>query len=718
MRSAILLGLLAFTMSAREIYRSPQFTVSSDRVTQGSLEARAVSATRIESNYTGSPKSWTLSRDTQAFPQLRSPHVLIDALYNLSLEELIKDVRPDGTFMAGEKWDGVWTRDISYSILLSLAAIDPETSKNSLMRKVARGRIIQDTGTGGSWPCSTDRMTWALAAWEVYLATVDRDWLARSFEIIRASADDDAHVIFDPETGLALGESSFLDWREQTYPRWMQPADIYSSQALGTNAVHYRTYRILAQMARLLGKPAAQYDSVADRIRDAVNKYLWVEPRGYYGQYRYGRGFMSLSPRSEALGEALAILFDIAPEDRRRKVLENVPVMPFGIPCIYPQIPDIPPYHNNAIWPFVQAFWNLANARQGNEPALLHGFGAIWRAAALFLTNQENIVADTGSAEGTQINSPRQLWSVAGNLAMIYRVLFGIDFTPEGLRFHPVIPKPLSGTYELTGFRYRGATLDIRVEGDGQRIASIAMDGSPLHSDRLPAGLTGKHAIHISLGGDRLPSARINRVDSEVAPETPSAFWGALSVGGTSNLSWKPVAGATAFKVLRNGSSVQTTETNTVNIAPQIRNAEFQVLAVRGERNQSFLSEPLPYLPDPPLLIDTSGELGQQFTLQINVPKTGEYWLDFRYANGSGPINTDNKCAIRTLYVDGNSLGAVVFPQRGTDNWDAFGWSSRRRIRLTAGQHALKLALDPWDRNMNGEINRAVVAQLRLTPVE
>ncbi len=35
----------------------------------------------------------------------------------------------------------------------------------SLLRKVdPTGRIIQDTGTGGAYPCSTDRMIWAVAA--------------------------------------------------------------------------------------------------------------------------------------------------------------------------------------------------------------------------------------------------------------------------------------------------------------------------------------------------------------------------------------------------------------------------------------------------------------------------------------------------------------------------------------------------------------------------
>ena len=62
-------------------------------------------------------------------------------------------------------------------------------------------------------------------------------------------AEADRHAIMDPATGLATGETSFMDWREQSYPRWMQPSDIARSAAVGTNAVHYATYRILADMA-------------------------------------------------------------------------------------------------------------------------------------------------------------------------------------------------------------------------------------------------------------------------------------------------------------------------------------------------------------------------------------------------------------------------------------------------------------------------------------
>ncbi len=722
-RTAVLL-LIPVMLPAQEIYKSPQFTVSSDRVTQGQFVARAISPNEIESNYpdAGTSRRWKLGTDVSSYPQLRSQNMLVNALYNLSLEELKKDIRPDGAFMAGAKWDGVWTRDISYSILLSLAAIEPEVAKTSLLRKVARGRIIQDTGTGGSWPCSTDRMTWALAAWQIYLTTGDRDWLTQSFEIIRASAADDAHVVFSRETGMALGESSFLDWREQTYPRWMQPADIYSSQALGTNAVHYRTYQILAAMAKLLGKPSEEYTRTAEQIRAGVNKSLWLEDKGYYGQYLYGRVTMSVSPRSEALGEALAILFDLAPPERQTRVLASVPVMPFGISCIYPQIPGIPPYHNNAIWPFVQAYWNLAAAKQDDTPAVLHGLASIWRAAALFLTNQENMVADTGDAKGTAINSERQLWSVAGNLAMVYRVLFGMDFTEAGLRFHPLIPKPLAGGWDLENFRYRGAKLNIHVEGFGTKIAAITLDGHPLPNAVLPSSITGSHEIRIMMQSGEQQAPALKLVDAAVSPDAPETWWGSLEVTGFHNLYTKPVDHM-RYMAFQDGHALDNQGANAVNISENQIDSEFQVLAINSGGLRSFLNEPLRLFDSshemivvaPSGPIDLTPTANTKLMMQADISVPGTYAIDFHYANGSGPINTDNKCAIRTLSIDGKEIGAIVLPQRGKDNWTEFGYTNHQTVQLSAGPHTFTLSFDPWDENMNGEVNRAIVDQLRLT---
>ncbi|MEO5908060.1 MAG: hypothetical protein ABIR50_05700, partial [Ginsengibacter sp.] len=165
--------------------------------------------------------SWKLSKDISAFPQYHSPDVLPDALYNLALEEMQNAIEPDSTFRTGKEWAGVWTRDISYSIILSMGILQPKVAMISLKKKVKNGKIIQDTGTGGAFPISSDREIWAVAAWEVYKVTGDKDWLKYVYGVIKNSINDDLHNIHDPQTGMMKGESSFLAWREQIYPTWM-----------------------------------------------------------------------------------------------------------------------------------------------------------------------------------------------------------------------------------------------------------------------------------------------------------------------------------------------------------------------------------------------------------------------------------------------------------------------------------------------------------------
>ena len=180
------------------------------------------------------------------------------------------------------------------------------------MKKVNRGRIIQDTGSGGAWPISSDRTVWVLAAWEVYKVTGDEEWLRQSYEIMKNALENDYKTI-RAENGLYKGESSFLDWREQTYPKWMSNMDIAESQNLGTNVVQYQAHRVLGKMTQALGEPSEEYFDRAESIKTAINEQLWQEEKGYYGQY-YGRKYMNLSERYEALGESLALIFDVADE--------------------------------------------------------------------------------------------------------------------------------------------------------------------------------------------------------------------------------------------------------------------------------------------------------------------------------------------------------------------------------------------------------------------
>lgn len=275
------------------------------------------------------------------------------SLYNLAVNDMVLNLEKDGTFRTGELWEGVWTRDLCYSLILSLAHVEPAYSHESLMRKVDRlGRIVQDTGTGGSWPCSTDRAIWIPGAYELWLETGDMEFLKKVYEISARSIATDYTVAFDPSTGLMRGESSFIDWREQSYPRWMDCKDICQSECLGTNAVFVGALLSLGKMAKALGRSeeAAGYAAKAAALKEAINKNLWVEEKGYYGQYLYGHNFKTLSPRSETLGEALCILWDVASPAQAQSIIANMPLSQYGPTIFWPQIASEPAYHNNGIW--------------------------------------------------------------------------------------------------------------------------------------------------------------------------------------------------------------------------------------------------------------------------------------------------------------------------------------------------------------------------------
>ena len=680
-------------------------------------------------------QQWKKTIVTDDFPQYKSDYPLADALYNLALEEARRAVEPDSTFRTGKEWAGVWTRDISYSIILAQATLQPKSAMKSLLRKVSpEGRIIQDTGTGGAYPCSTDRVIWAVAAWEIYKVTGDQAWLRQVYPVIKKSLEEDAQNAYDPATGLVRGESSFLDWREETYPRWMQPVDIYQSENLGTNAVHAQANTVLSLMAAQLGEKdvAARHERTAAAIRHALNEHLWLDKAGYYGQYRYGRVFPVVSPRAEALGEALSVLFDVADVNRAKTVVEKTPTTPFGISCIYPQIPGIPPYHNDAVWPFVQSFWALAAAKAGNEASLMESIAAVYRPAALFLTNKENFVAGNGDFAGTQINSSNMLWSLSGSLGLVYKVLFGMHYETDRLVFRPFVPQALQGERKLLNFKYRKAVLNIEMLGYGNEIQEIKLDGQPLAGAAVPASLTGAHALRIILKSQAPAAVKANRVANLFSPETPQ-----VTLAGR-QLSWPAIKDAQTYRVLKNGQPANASGALTYAVLAGDF-AEYQVIAIDNKGLESFASEPLAVgAPAAEVQLETvvpaasyayKGFSGRGFIevstakntrliIPVEVPEAGLYALDFRYANGNGPINTNNKCAIRTLRdAKGTLLGTVVLPQRGVDEWSNWGFSNPILVRLAKGKNPLTLNFEPANANMNGAVNQAMLDYLRVRKV-
>ena len=740
---------MAAAASPQVVVQTDAYVWRGDSLIQDDFVATAPTPFEIQSTYSARPgyfmpveKVWKLKNDISAYPSLKSSNTLLQAVYNMGLDEMVNAVEPDTTLRTGKEWAGVWTRDVSYSIILSMAALQPEASKISLMKKVnPEGQIIQDTGSGGAWPVSTDRLVWALAADEIYRVTGDKKWLREVYPIIeRSIAKDDDNVI-SPD-GLAMGETSFIDWREQSYPKWMQTADIARSEAMNTNMVRAAALRVLASMAADLGKKkdAEKYSGQADELVRNIDARFWMPEKGYYGMYTYGRDNLILNPRAETLGESLAILYGIADDGKARSITENNPVTPFGAAIFYPQIADMPSYHNNALWPFVGAYWALANAKAHNEEGTLEAIGSVVRPAALFATNKENFNLDNGDIF-TELNSSNMLWSLSGNLALTNKILFGMNFQKDGILFAPFVPEALAETRSLEDFPYRGGRFSVTVSGYGDKIASMTVNGKK-HNPALPvdASLLAKGAtVDIVMNSEPIAPMSVNRRPNLKAPLTPIAW---IEDG---ELVWNPIEYIGHYKVLRDGKPVAETRTTTY---PLLDPGEWQVIGVSSDGVESFASEPRSNRPV--ITFQMPGETTAMHSSEISYPaqeapegytgagfvetdhnsgpvsvslsaadfpeaKAGRYSLRLRYANGNGPVNTENKCAVRSIIVDGKKVGTIVMPQRGVGNWNDWGYSDSVIVELEPGAHTFSVEYLPENENMNLGTNHALIDAIILT---
>ncbi|MFN4216820.1 MAG: hypothetical protein ACK4HQ_05420, partial [Brevinematales bacterium] len=577
------------------------YTVSSSEVRQGEKYAIARSPTEIQICYLSSNTIWKLSQNINSFPSLEAPESpLLVALYNMALQEALLNIRPDKTFMAGEKWNGVWTRDISYSIHLALAAILPDISLSSLFAKVDTNRkwIIQDTGTGGSWPISSDRVVWSLAMKEYLLWHKDQSLLSRAYEVMKNTALADRHAVYNPTTGLYHGESSFMDWREQSYASWMSPVDIYLSSSFSTCVLHYAHLTTLAWMAKQLGlsSDTKQWNTWAENLKRAIRTNFYSEVLGTYASYLYpfpGKTLPVL--KTDNLGLALATLTGVIEAEEVQNIISSIPVVPFGIPSLWPQQPHTGYYHNKGIWPFVNAYYVLAAKEARHLEAVDFGIKAMTRAAAFFGTHKENFSYDRGHTDKMAVNSDRQLWSVAGYLAIVYKVLFGITISEEGISFRPMVPDFVKGPLTLKNFPFRQSLLTIIITGNGESVQNMRINGQDVPPSTLLKGDTPQsYTVEITLKRTSSPKP-IRLVSTEdISLSEPKIKY-------TSNtITWSPVKNATSYTILSKDKTITTSKTN-ISIPEKT-----QILTVIANHQNPVLSscagKPLWLIPETSIL--------------------------------------------------------------------------------------------------------------------
>ncbi len=736
----------------------------------------------LRDNYPAS-KERTITESAES-PLLRSGNNMFDALFALAVTELnenkvsaISDYSmnngesvPCDCFETGANWHYVWTRDTAYAVHSSVAFLEPQKSKNSLKFKISERKsavgggnmqIVQDTGSGGSWPVSTDRVVWALGAMETLKNLEGSDYdsfLSDSYEAIKNTLEADRLHVYDSEDGLYRGEQSFLDWREQTYPKWTadNTKHIGMSKTLSTNVLHYMAMTIAAAMAEELGKTteASQFTIQAESLKNAIKSAFYLAGKKTFSTMKTTFLDSSAVDKRDLLGEALTVLSGVADNAQTAEIIGEYPVTEAGPAVIFPQEPDTKIYHNRAVWPFVTSYGLRAAAKAGNDKFYENAFMSLVRGAALNLSNMENFEFTTLSAwyddatypqlSGPEVNSRRQLWSVAGFLSMVIDSIFGREQTLKTLWFSPKIPVNLRNTFfagsseiVLKNLKFKGKTIELKVilpqknsENSGFYVLkSLKLDGAEKTNPFSAGDLKAESKIEMELElSDE--TGTLNLVDCNA---NPNKCWAPLPVTNVSvgvdgkrlGISFDPSVNAVSYNVYRDGKKVKENLTET-SWRDDFENPDYvhnsycySVSAVNSEGWESHHSDPVCYwgtdYERTKMQFSAVAEENASYEYRFDqfathydhnkphfgdwgIPEavlsvsnikpkdSGTYLVSLEYGSGR-PINTGiTSCNKIVKITDENSnvvLEKMVFMPHLGDNWDIWGESSFVKVELS-----------------------------------
>lgn len=429
-------------------------------------------------------------------------------------------LKTPGTFIrAGGGYVQPWTRDASVNSWNAASLLEPLSARNTLwavVRRQRNGRLIVQQDN--QW---WDQTIWVVAAWNHFLITGDRAFLADAYQAALETLQREEQLHFNAGYGLFEGPA-FLNDGIAGYPA--PPADETESRGsfvlaypgasdmmvLSTNCIYTGAYRSAAQMAQALNKPEAESANLtakADALAVHVQKAFWIPEQGRFGYLLDPAG--KLDGSQEGAGLAFSILFDIATPEQAASILKTVQTEPHGVPDIAPAFPryspDRPGRHNVIVWPPIESFWAEAAARKREEAVFSR---EVENLAALATGSHGNFLeiynAQTGAPDGGwQVGhqwtaESDQTWSATGYLRMMYAGLFGMRFGQEGLTFGPLLPMSW-GAVTLTGVHYRQALLTVHLHGHGSDISSFTLDGVPEAKHIVPVTLQGTHVVDIEL---------------------------------------------------------------------------------------------------------------------------------------------------------------------------------------------------------------------------
>lgn len=523
------------------IYQNSRFNLTRTTFSEGNQQAQAAGDGSLEIA-AGSKINTTVG---DAFPQVVSDCPILDAMYGISIRDhervtidpktylymlcnrFTRDFKiPEGFIPEGSVfWAGygfntyLYTRDTAYSSWLGTAYILPEVVKSHLqylreLRRVVGLQVVKlhdipipgiptiQTGMTGQemvqkyntncYTRRTDDIVWVLGLWEVYTSTRDEELLAYILEEFDYFDEKFYRYFFDEATGLYRGQATFIDVGGAPYGG-RNASDTVMLKTLSTNCLYVGCFELLGKAATLLGRAEAA-DALHNR-RDALAEAIRTQ-FGAVDYHHYLDDDGESSGRQEVLGLAFLTLFDILPPEEGARLLANYHDGDYGRPLMWPFCGSNRVYHDNSTWPFADTIYALAEYKVGDKQDVIRKTMAKLCRHSLNGNFNEVLEWATGAFAGC----PSYIWSAASYLALVYRMIAGMEVSESGtVTFAPVLPAELGDRLDLTGIKIGGMTINLHIRGNGETVKSCGIDGENASQASLPVD-GEKHDIEILLG--------------------------------------------------------------------------------------------------------------------------------------------------------------------------------------------------------------------------
>lgn len=537
------------------------------------------------------------------------------------------------------------TGDEAMAIHLASAILSPDVAKDRL-RGCLEGGLIRECQ---SWPIASDRLMWALAAWEIYLADGDIDWLLESYEVISATLKSEIEVRYDRRMGLLKGEW-YQAQTNPALPKWMTSADRAEYMSLTGNVVTAQACLILSMMEqeayrlrKIILQPLPNSQTVtAESLRRSVNNMMWAPAQGTYCAGLYAPPYPLQSPGHEPIGEALAAITAVANTEMARSAVANTPLSVI------------------------------------NDTASSGTFAsAYWAWSANVTRNSEAIRALAYSHDLT-INDSTPIPQAATNAALVLRGLAGARLTTDAITFSPLVPRELSGEKKIGAIPYRHCLIYLTINGTGATIDHWSLNGKRQPGQpRIGADASGRIDLVIDMANDHTDRSTIND-ETLLLPPPCIVDWQTPLRGTVADPS-----GGASYYVMSNGVLTSSTTTPDIELRKPHRFSQTQVFATAGSL-WGWACEPHVIIPDgtsfvyPPRIAHPHA-----YAFITDSITTGTYMLQ-----AESTALPATPAAVGAVLVNGTEQGTIVLAPGLSGDTCA---SSHPSVKLNGGYNRLEI---------------------------